>query len=65
MTAIHHGVGHEIINQAMPIVTEYIDRKRLSSLGITIDQQALGPFMCEAFLIIDSELDRLRKPKDG
>lgn len=42
------------------MVVQYVDRRRLSALGLTESLDALDGDTADAFLIIDSYLDELR-----
>lgn len=64
MTAVYKGVAADLPpNSAMPLVREFIERKRLAKLGFTTQLSGLRADKAHWFILIDSELDRLSRPK--
>lgn len=47
------------MNEATPVVSEYLTRLRLAKIGYTSDMRNLSVTKGEAFLFISQELDRL------
>lgn len=62
-TAAFHGHS-QFFNPAMPLVIEYMERKRLSELGFTYQTKVESPFVVECLLIIDREVCRLKDEKE-
>lgn len=51
---------HGYANESVPYISEFFARQRLSKLGFTSDFSELDINKAEAFLIIDSEVERLK-----
>lgn len=49
----------EFVPGASPIVSEYIQRKRLKALGFTSSTDRLPAWKAEAFIFIDAQIDKL------
>jgi hypothetical protein len=49
----------ESVPLASPIVGEYIQRKRLASLGYSSRLSDLPAWKAEAFILIDSQIDKI------
>lgn len=50
----------QAVPRAAPIVSEYIERKRLAGIGFTSPLSDLPAWKAEAFVFIDSQLDKLQ-----
>lgn len=65
VTAVFHGVAGDLPpSLAMPLIREFIDRKRLAKLGFTSPLAGLTAEKADWFLRIDSVLDELRRKKN-
>lgn len=46
--------------EASEIISKYVERKRLSELGITVNADQIPAFLCDAFMVIERTLDDIR-----
>lgn len=47
-------------NEATPLVSEFIDRRRLAKLGFTSSFDELTAWKADAFIVIDVKLEELK-----
>jgi hypothetical protein len=52
--------GQSLLNEAAPIVSEYITRKRMTALGFTSNINELTFFKAECFQLIEQEIDKVQ-----
>ena len=57
--------GQDLTNEGTEIYHEYLTRLRLAKLGYRSNFADLDPFKADCFLIIDTEIDKVRAKKQG
>lgn len=62
--ASHYGLKDFQGVEASEIISQYVERKRLSELGITINADQIPAFLCDAFMTIERALDDIRSEEE-
>lgn len=58
--------GHrQYQNEAAPVLAEYLQRKRMASLGLTTNLSEIDTITVEAFCLIDQLIEQLREEKQS